>query len=135
MIRTYTELIRRGTLEERFHYLALRGNVGEATFGFDRDLNQNFYRSREWRQLRHHVIVRDNACDLAVEGHEIHNHILIHHMNPMTVEDVLHGVPSILDPEFLITTTLKTHNAIHFGDEKLLPQPFVERKPGDTKLW
>lgn len=135
MIRTYSELIRRHTLEERYHYLALRGNVGESTFGFDRDLNQNFYRSREWRALRDLVIIRDNGCDLGLPGYEIHGHLYVHHMNPMTVDDVVHGVASILDPEFLITTTLKTHNAIHFGDERQLPRQFVERKPGDTKLW
>lgn len=135
MIRTYSELIRHTTLEDRFRYLALRGGVGHSTFGFDRYLNQGFYTSREWRHLRHHVIARDNGCDLAVEGYEIHTKLYIHHMNPMTVEDVVHGVPSILDPEFLITTTHKTHNAIHFGDEKLLPRLFVERSPGDTKLW
>lgn len=135
MIKTYSELLRYHTLEERFHYLALRGNVGHSTFGFDRYMNQQFYRSREWRQLREKVIVRDNGCDLAVEGYEIHRKIIIHHMNPMTVEDITHGVSSILDPEFLITTTIKTHNAIHFGDERLLPQPLVERRPGDTKLW
>lgn len=135
MIKTYSELVHYHTLEERFHYLALRGGVGHSTFGFDRYLNQDFYRSRQWRQLRNKVILRDEACDLGVEGYDIHRKIIVHHMNPMTEEDIIHGVASILDPEFLITTTLKTHNAIHFGDERLLPQPFVERRPGDTKLW
>lgn len=135
MIRTYSELLEYDTLEERFHYLALRGNVGRSTFGFDRYLNQEFYRSREWKQIRDKVIVRDEGCDLAVPGYDIHTKIVIHHMNPMTVEDIAHGVSSILDPEFLITTTLKTHNAIHFGDERLLPRPLVVRRRGDTKLW
>lgn len=135
MIRTYSELLQYETLEERFHYLALQGNVGRSTFGFDRYLNQDFYRSRQWKQLRSKVIVRDEGCDLAVPGFDIHTKIVIHHMNPMTVEDITHGVSSILDPEFLITTTLKTHNAIHFGDERLLPRQFVERSPGDTALW
>ena len=135
MIRTYSEMERIDDYEERFRYLALKGSVGHSTFGFDRYMNQQFYTSREWRQLRNHVIARDNACDLGVAGYEIHSKLIIHHMNPMTVEDVKHGVSSILDPEFLITTTLKTHNAIHYGDERLLPKPYVPRRPGDTKLW
>ena len=137
MIRTYSELVRHSTLEERFRYLSLRGSVGDVTFGFDRYLNQDFYRSRQWRQLRNKVILRDDACDLGIEDYVIPNgrKIIVHHMNPMTEEDIVHGVSSILDPEFLITTTLKTHNAIHFGDERLLPQPLVDRKPGDTTLW
>jgi len=137
VIRTYTELLRHKTLEDRFRYLSLRGSVGDVTFGFDRYLNQDFYRSRQWRRLRNQVILRDGACDLGIEDYEIPNgrKIIVHHMNPMTEEDIIHGVSSILDPEFLITTTLKTHNAIHFGDERLLPQPLVDRKPGDTKLW
>lgn len=135
MIRTYTELIRHETLEERYHYLALRATVGDPTFGFDRYLNQDFYRSRQWRSLREKVILRDEGCDLAVPGFEIHRKIIVHHMNPMTEEDIIHGVSSILDPEFLITTTLKTHNAIHFGDVRQLPRPYVGRSPGDTKLW
>lgn len=134
-IRTYREFQRLQTYEERFKYLALRGNVGEATFGFDRWMNQQFYRSTQWRHIRHAVIVRDNGCDLGFDGYEIHNRIIIHHMNPMTVEDVEEGGPEILDPEFLITTTHLTHNAIHYGDERLLPRPLVERSPGDTKLW
>ena len=133
--RTYSELRRYTTLEERFRYLSLRGSVGISTFGYDRWINQQFYRSREWRQIRHHVIVRDNGCDLCVDGYEIHDRILIHHMNPVSVDDVLRHDESILDPEFLITTTHQTHNAIHYGDERLLPRPLVERRPGDTKLW
>lgn len=135
MIRTYRELSRLPTFEERFNYLNLRSGVGEKTFGFDRYINQQFYRSREWKQVRHHVIARDEGCDLGVPGYEIYSLILIHHMNPIDVDDLRQGDPSIIDPEYLITTTHKTHNAIHFGDERLLPKPFVERRRGDTKLW
>lgn len=135
MIRRYSELRRLETFEERFKYLSLHGEVGRSTFGFDRYMNQEFYRSQEWRQLRHRVIVRDMASDLGVEGYEIHNQILIHHMNPMVADDIRHGNPDMLNPEFLITTTLRTHNAIHFGDERQLPKPYVPRRPGDTKLW
>lgn len=120
---------------DRFRYLSLAGQVGEATFGFDRYINQRFYTSREWKQLRNHVIARDNGCDLGVEGYEIHDRILVHHMNPMTVKDVVDGEEHLLNPDFLITTTHNTHNAIHYGDERLLPKPFVERQRGDTKLW
>lgn len=134
-IKTYSELRRLDTLEERFKYLALSGRVGETTFGFDRYMNQMFYTSREWRQVRQKIILRDNGCDLGIEGYEIHKTPTIHHLNPMTVADIRDSNPDILDPEFLITTTLLTHNAIHYGDEKLLPQLIVERRPGDTKLW
>jgi hypothetical protein len=98
-------------------------------------MNQEFYRSREWRQLRYHVIARDVGCDLGVDGHEIHDRIYIHHMNPMTVSEISHGEEQILNPEFLIATCHQTHNAIHYGDESLLPRPFEPRRPGDTKLW
>jgi hypothetical protein len=135
MIRTYTELSRFDTLEERFRYLSLRGSVGEVTFGYDRYMNQKFYRSKEWRDVRDLVIVRDNGCDLGVEGYEIHKRLYIHHMNPMVVNDIKHSNDDILDPEFLITTTHRTHNAIHYSDESLLPQVLVGRSPGDTKLW
>lgn len=135
MIRTYTELRQLHTFEERYHYLSLRGVVGQSTFGFDRHMNQKFYTSREWKQIREHVIVRDEGCDLGVEGYEIHSRLLIHHMNPMIVNDIVHGNEDILDPEFLITTTHRTHNAIHYGDERLLPRPLAVRRPGDTKLW
>ena len=135
MIRTYSELSRLTDFEERYKYLALRGSVGRSTFGFDRYINQQFYTSTQWRQIRHHVIARDLGCDLGVEGYEIHDRIYIHHMNPMTVDDIAHGEDSILNPEFLITTTHRTHNAIHYGDERLLPRPLTERRSGDTKLW
>ena len=135
MIRTYSELIQHSSFEDRFHYLSLRGGVGRSTFGFDRYLNQRFYTSRQWKSIRDHVIVRDKGCDLGVDGYDIHARLLIHHMNPLDVSSFVHQDASILDPEFLITTTHRTHNAIHFGDEKLLPKPLVERHRGDTRLW
>ena len=135
MIRSYSELRRLETFEERYRYLALRGQVGEPTFGFDRYINQAFYRSREWRHLRHKIVVRDHGCDLGIDGYEIHRQVIIHHMNPMTANDIIHDDDSILDPEFLICVSHKTHNAIHYGDERLLPRPLVDRRPGDTKLW
>ena len=135
MVRTYSELRRLETLEDRFNYLKLHGQVGGMTFGFDRFLNQRFYASHEWKQVRHHVIVRDDGCDLGVGGYEIHDRIYIHHMNPMTVSDLVEFNREILDPEFLIAVTHTTHNAIHYGDAKLLPRLPVERRPGDTKLW
>ena len=133
--RTYTELSRLATFEERYHYLRLDGAVGSTTFGFDRFLNQRFYTSHEWRNARHQVIARDMGLDLGVEGYEIFDRVLIHHMNPLTPADLERGGSAPVDPEYLITTTHKTHNAIHFGDERLLQQPFVERRPGDTRLW
>ena len=133
--RSYTELSQLRTLEERFRYLALRGQVGASTFGHDRYINQMFYTSREWRHLRNHVIARDRGCDLGVSGFEVFDRIAIHHMNPMTVEDIAHGNDAILDPEFLISASHQTHNAIHYGDEKLLPRVYIARRRGDTKLW
>ena len=135
MTRSYSELRRLSTFEERYHYLELKGRVGESTFGFDRHINQRFYTSRQWRQVRHEVIARDMGCDLGIEGYEIFSGLYIHHMNPMTVRDIVHGDDSILDPEYLITTTHKTHNAIHYGDKRLLARPLAERSPGDTTLW
>jgi hypothetical protein len=113
----------------------LRGEVGEATFGFDRWMNQQFYRSRQWVQVRDFVIVRDEGCDLGIPGYDIHSKLLVHHMNPITPEDLVSGEEWILDPEFLITTTHRTHNAIHYGDDSLLVKRPVERRPGDTQLW
>jgi len=135
MIRTYRELRRLRTFEERFRYLSLRGEVGQSTFGFDRYINQQFYTSSQWRHVRNQLIVRDNGCDLGIEGYEIHDRVIVHHMNPMTADDIIDGDERILDPEFLVTTTHLTHNAIHYGDESLLRKPFVERKRGDTRLW
>ncbi len=133
--RTYQELRHLETFEDRYDYLELRGVVGESTFGFDRWVNQKFYTSPEWRWVRQRVIARDNGCDLGVDGFEIETNLLIHHINPLTPDDIQDGAEWILDPEFLITTTKKTHNAIHYGDRSLLPQPVVERAPGDTSLW
>lgn len=133
--RTYTELVKLPTFEDRFRYLALRGQVGSSTFGFDRWVNQRFYTSREWRYLRRDVIARDLGCDLGVAGHEIYDRIVIHHMNPLTEEDIIHGNETAIELEYLITTTHNTHNAIHYGDESLLPRPLVERRSGDTQLW
>lgn len=133
--RRYSELQLLPTFLERFRYLKLSGTVGEDTFGFDRYINQKFYSSPQWRRIRHHVIDRDNGCDLGIDGYEIHSSVYIHHMIPMNVEDIMHGAGYILDPEFLITTTHQTHNAIHYGNERQLPRPFVPRRPGDTKVW
>ena len=135
MIRCYSELRRLETFEERYDYLALKGDVGRSTFGFDRYLNQRFYKSAQWRRVRSVIITRDLSCDLGVAGFEIHKELYIHHMNPMVISDIVNGESSVLDPDFLITTTHQTHNAIHYGDKNLLAKPFVERKPGDTKLW
>lgn len=133
--RSFSELQYIDSFLGRYEYLQLRGEVGWATFGFDRYMNQQFYASREWRQVRQHVIARDMGCDLGIEGYEIFDRIYIHHMNPMTVEHIKTGNESILDPEFLIATTHKTHNAIHYGDASLLPRPITPRSKGDTKLW
>lgn len=133
--RTYSELRRLDTFEERYHYLRIGGMPGLQSFGFDRWINQRFYRSREWKRVRDQVILRDNGCDLGVPGYEIHSGLMIHHMNPMSVDDIKHGEDWIIDPNFLITTSLQTHNAIHYGDETLLPRGPIERKSGDTTLW
>lgn len=133
--RSYSELRRFDTLEGRFEYLKLGGEVGQSTFGSDRWMNQRFYTSAEWKQVRNLVITRDNGCDLGIEGYEIHDRVYIHHMNPMTSDDLIHGNDDILDPEYLICVTHRTHNAIHYGDYDLLPKPYVPRRPGDTQLW
>lgn len=135
MMKTFTEMNRFNTFEERFEYLRLRGAVGRSTFGFDRYINQQFYRSREWKQARDFVIVRDNGCDLGFPGYEIGGALLIHHINPMTVDDVVHAEDWIFNPEYLITTTHNTHNAIHYSDASLLPKVVIARQSGDTKLW
>ena len=135
-IKTYSELIRLPTFEERYNYLRLTGQVGRETFGFDRYLNQVFYqRSSKWRSARDYVIVRDNGCDLALEGHEIYERIIVHHMNPITVEDLERESEFLLDPEFLICTIHSMHNAIHYGDEKLLMSAPVVRTMNDTCPW
>lgn len=133
--RSYSELRRFDTLEERFEYLRLDGEVGRSTFGFDRWVNQRFYRSPQWRQARDLVILRDHGCDLGIRDHPIGSGLLVHHMNPMTVEDIERGADWILDPEYLVTTSKATHNAIHYGDDSVLPKPPVVRRPGDTRLW
>lgn len=136
MIRTYSELLEYPTFLARYRYLRLRGEVGYVTFGHDRYLNQALYRSREWKRLRHEIIVRDEGCDLGIPGYEIHDAIYVHHMNPITPQTVIqHEEAWLFNPEYLITTTHNTHNAIHYGDEGLLPKPYVPRRPGDTKLW
>lgn len=135
MIRTYTELRHLKTLEERFDYLKLGGRIGESTFGFDRWINQQFYRSREWKLIRSHVIARDLGQDLGSDDVPIRGAYLIHHMNPLTVEDIEDATENLLDPNFLITTSLRTHNAIHYGNKELLPLFFADRTPGDTRLW
>ena len=134
-IRTYLELRRLETFEERFDYLNLQGEVGRETFGFDRWINQRFYKSREWQDIRNHVIIRDNSCDLGVPGYEIYSGLLVHHMNPFSLDDLKHGEEWIIEPNFLITTSLQTHNAIHYGDKSLLPRGPITRKSGDTTLW
>lgn len=134
-IRSYEELRSYKTFEDRFEYLNLGGEVGVTTFGFDRYLNQVFYKSSEWRSVRNQVILRDEGCDLGTPGHEIFGKLLIHHMNPITYEDLESSNPDILNPNYLITVTLLTHNAIHFGDKSRLPSGFRERTPGDTTLW
>lgn len=134
-IKTYSELSRLATFEERYQYLRLDGIVGKETFGFDRYLNQVFYRSRQWKSIRDSVIIRDNGCDLGVEGHEIHGRIIIHHMNPITIKDIENESEFLLNPEFLICTVHNTHNAIHYGDENLLIRMPVERYKNDTCPW
>ena len=134
-IRTYSELSRLETFEERFQYLKLEGITGIATFGFDRWINQRFYKSYEWMSVRNEVITRDQGCDLGIPGYEIHSGLLVHHMNPLSLTDLEHGDEWIVDPNFLITTTLRTHNAIHYGNINLLPRDPVVRKRGDTTLW
>lgn len=137
-MRTYSELITLDTFKDRFEYLKLEGVVGRDTFGFDRWINQHFYRSKEWRDVRNYVITRDNSCDLGVEGFDIAEGeiILIHHMNPIDVNDIINVTDYLLNPEFLITTIQNTHNAIHYGSyDTLLPRLFVERYPNDTCPW
>lgn len=136
MIRRYSELIQLSTFEERFNYLKLNGVVANETFGFDRYLNQQFYRSTEWKRVRQQVIIRDRGCDLAVPDHEIFDQIIVHHMNPMSLEDIENNPELLLDPEYLICVSLDTHNAIHYGDSNYGNKDVVvDRIPGDTTLW
>ena len=136
ILKAYSELIKLPTFEERFQYLRLNGSVGQETYGFDRYFNQNFYqRSPKWRSIRDYVIIRDCGCDLGVEGYDIRGRIIVHHMNPITFEDIERESEFLLDPEYLICTTHNTHNAIHYGDESLLPRLPIERTPNDTCPW
>lgn len=135
-MKTYSELISNQTFEDRFNYLRLNGKVGRETFGFDRIYNQKFYRSKEWKDIRNFVITRDLGCDLGIKDREIQGRIMVHHMNPISIEDIQHSSDYLLNPEYLITVSPKTHDAIHYSDESiLLPSMVIERKPGDTKLW
>ena len=134
-IKTYSEVIALPTFEDRFNYLQLKGRVGQETFGYDRYLNQILYNSYEWRKFRREIIVRDNGCDLACEGHEINGKALIHHINPIRVEDIINRNPIVFDPENVITTIHNTHNAIHYGDENLLITSPIKRIQNDTCPW
>ena len=134
-IRTYSELSQLATFEERYRYLRLGGRVGKETFGFDRWINQMFYKDPEWLKVRDIVIMRDNGCDLGIEGREIYSRIIVHHMNPITKADILDRSKFLLDPEYLICTVKNTHDAIHYGDENLLITLPMERSPNDTRPW
>ena len=134
-IRTYSMLMSLPTFEERYEYLKLMGSVGKSTFGFDRFLNQEFYRSTEWRRLRNRIIVRDNACDLAAPDYPINDTVIIHHMNPIASEDIINQTEWLLNPEFLVCVSARTHNAIHFGDKSQLRVLPPARTPNDTCPW
>lgn len=135
-MRTYSELISLPTYEERYNYLKCNGQVGDMTFGFGRFLNQELYTSKQWRTFRNHIIVRDNSCDMAMEGFEIYGPITIHHLNIITIEDVENGNPLVFDPENVVCVSMKTHNAIHYGSyDQIKPMEFIERKPNDTIPW
>lgn len=134
-IKSYDELVQIPTFEERYEYLKLNGRIGEETFGFDRWLNQKFYQSDEWKNIRRDVILRDAGCDLGIEDREIVGRIYIHHMNPITVDDIILRSDYLLNPMYLICTSKLTHDAIHYGDKSLLQEVFKERKPYDTCPW
>lgn len=134
-IKTYSELIKLSTFEDRYRYLKLSGRIGEDTFGFDRYLNQIFYRSQKWKSVRDFVIIRDNGCDLGMDDREIYGKILIHHMNPITIKDIEKESDFLLDPEYLICASHNTHNAIHYGDESKLILAPIERTKNDTCPW
>jgi len=135
MTRSYSELEKLETFEERYEYLRLQGVVGESTFGFDRWLNQQLYRSSRWKDVRERAIIRDSGCDLGIPGYAIYDRLVVHHMNPITKEDVALGRDIIFNLDVLICTSFRTHQAIHYGDESLLPKTPVVRRPGDTTLW
>ena len=135
MIRTYSELITNESFIDRYNYLKLVGQVGVETFGFDRYINQMLYKSKKWLDARRIVIIRDQGCDLGVDGYEIGDRIIVHHMNPITLEDIEEERDEVFDPEFLISTSFRTHNAIHYGDESLLPQLPIDRNRNDMCPW
>lgn len=135
IIRSYSELSKLQSFEERFRYLQLNGEVGKDTFGFDRYINQKYYKSREWKSIRDKVILRDNGCDLGIEGRDIHGRILIHHMNPISVKDIEEQSEFLTNPEYLICITHNTHNAVHYGDENLLVKEPITRTKNDTCPW
>ena len=135
IIRSYSELSKLQTFEERFRYLQLNGEVGKDTFGFDRYINQKYYKSKEWRSIRDKVILRDNGCDLGIEGRDIHGKILIHHMNPISTQDIEEQSEFLTNPEYLICVTHSTHNAVHYGDENLLVKEPITRTKNDTCPW
>lgn len=133
--KSYSELKRLKTFEDRFNYLKLSGEVGKETFGYDRILNQVLYSSTKWKKVRDEIIIRDNGCDLGVEGYDIYSHAIVHHINPITIEDILNRSDILFDPENLITTTHNTHNAIHYSDENILLKGPIVRKANDTCPW
>lgn len=135
MIKSYSELIQLKTFEERLEYLKLRGNVGRETFGYDRYLNQIFYKSAEWLSVRDIIIVRDGACDLGIPDQDIYTNILVHHINPITIDDVIKRSPKLLDPENLICTRKSTHDIIHYVKDNTIPVISIERTPNDTTPW
>lgn len=136
MLRTYSELLQYHSFQDRFNYLSLKGTVAEQTFGFDRYLNQRFYKSKEWKSIREKVIIRDNGCDLGVQDFPIYGNIIIHHMNPVSLEELSNNIQMVLNPEYLICVSLDTHNAIHYGDASIINKyNTVERCAGDTILW
>ncbi len=134
-IKRYSELIRLPTLEERYEYLRFRSVVGQDTFGFDRWMNQKFYLSTEWKRVRREIIVRDECCDLGIKDYPIYGPVFIHHLNPLTPEDIIESTEFLMNPEYLICCSSQTHRAIHFGDKNMLPQPPIERTPYDTCPW
>jgi len=135
MTKTYRELICLPTFEERYDYLRMGGVIGRDTFGFDRHLNQALYRSKEWQRIRDQVLTRDEGCDLGMDGYPVPAKPIVHHINPISIEDIEARSPKVFDLNNLITTSHNTHNAIHFGDASLLPKPPIERRQGDTSLW
>lgn len=134
-IKTYSEMVKFNTFKERFNYLSLKGTVAEETFGFDRYLNQHFYKSRDWKRLREQIIVRDFGCDLGVHGYDIVGKIIVHHMNPIALRDLYNFTDFLLNPEYMVCVSHSTHNAIHYGDDSLIIDTPVERKPNDTCPW